>query len=182
MRIEFPGPEVAQLFVSRRGFAVDGSAVEALKSVWEAVLRALDAQVDDLRRPPSHWMVVRAAIGKALLKHHSPADTQLHWLTRNLRDLGQAALAQADAMETRGFSFQDMVRVENECRGVSQHLGRLRELSTNPTGCSTCPLALFRFNNGNGATTCAKLGHRIVSYGHRALMTRPADCPLGEAE
>jgi hypothetical protein len=45
-------------------------------------------------------------------------------------------------------------------------------------GCATCPHATSRFNNGNGATTCAKLAERIVSYGHKKPETRPNGCPL----
>lgn len=46
------------------------------------------------------------------------------------------------------------------------------------TGCSQCPHAVFRFNGGNGATTCDLLGSKIVAYGHKVPTENPAECPL----
>lgn len=43
-------------------------------------------------------------------------------------------------------------------------------------GCSTCEHAIRRFNNGNGATTCALLGHVMVAVG-KTPTTMPEECP-----
>ena len=52
-----------------------------------------------------------------------------------------------------------------------------------PSGCSECDAAGVRFNNGRGATTCDRLGSRIVAYGFDMPTTRPSECPLrGEKE